>query len=109
VMGGDYSAKDFRTWNATVLAAVELATNGHDAETKTARKRAATAATKRVAEYLSNTPAVCRASYIDPRVFDRYDSGETIRPALNRIRTAGNPDEFPERERIERAVLRLIS
>jgi DNA topoisomerase-1 len=109
VMGGDYSAKDFRTWNATVLAAVELATNGHDAETKTARKRAATAATKRVAEYLSNTPAVCRASYIDPRVFDRYDSGETIRPALNRIRAAGNPDEFPERERIERAVLRLIS
>jgi DNA topoisomerase I len=108
-MGGDYSAKDFRTWNATVLAAVELATNGHDAATKTARKRAATAATKRVAEYLSNTPAVCRASYIDPRVFDRYDAGETIRPALKRILTAGDPGEFPERERIERAVLRLIS
>ena len=50
VMGGDYSAKDFRTWNATVLAAVELAANGHEAETKTARKRAATAATKRVAD-----------------------------------------------------------
>jgi len=108
-LGGDYSAKDFRTWNATVLAAVELATNGHGAETKTARKRAATVATKRVAEYLSNTPAVCRASYIDPRVFDRFDSGETIRPALKRILTAGDPGEFPERERIERAVLRLIS
>ncbi len=53
--------------------------NGHERETKTARKRAATAATKRVAEYLSNTPAVCRSAYIDPRVFDRYDSGETIR------------------------------
>ena len=107
-MNGDYSAKDFRTWNATVLAAVELATNGHAAETKTARNRAATAATKRVAEYLSNTPAVCRASYIDPRVFDRFDSGETIRPALSQIGAGLAPDEFPDRQRIERAVLRLL-
>jgi DNA topoisomerase I len=107
-MEGDYSAKDFRTWNATVLAAVELATNFADAETKTARKRAAAAATKRVADYLSNTPAVCRASYIDPRVFDRFDAGETIRPALKRIIATGRPDEFPDRERIEKAVLRLI-
>jgi DNA topoisomerase I len=108
VMNGDYSAKDFRTWNATVLAAVELATNGHGAETKTARKRAAIAATKRVAEYLSNTPAVCRASYIDPRVFDRFDSGETIRPALRQIGAGLEPGDFPDRERIERAVLRLL-
>jgi DNA topoisomerase I len=108
VTGGDYSAKDFRTWNATVLAAVDLATNGVDASTKTARKRAAAAATKRVAAYLSNTPAVCRASYIDPRVFDRYDSGETIRPGLRRIVNGQRPDEFPDRERIERAVLRLL-
>jgi DNA topoisomerase I len=106
--GGDFSAKDFRTFNATVLAAVELASNGHDATTKTARKRAATEATKRVAEFLSNTPAVCRASYIDPRVFDRFDAGETIRPALDRIVAGSQPGEFPDRERIERAVLRLI-
>ncbi len=108
MMRGDYSAKDFRTWNATVLAAVELATAGHDAQTKTARKRAASAATKRVASYLSNTPAVCRAAYIDPRVFDRYDSGETIRAPLKRIVAGTDPNEFPERERIERAVLRLL-
>ncbi len=107
-MRGDYSAKDFRTWNATVLAAVDLATHGHDATTKTARKRAATAATKRVASYLSNTPAVCRAAYIDPRVFDRFDSGQTIRSSLRRINADTDPDEFPERERIERAVLRLL-
>ena len=81
--GGDgrrLQAKDFRTWNATVLAAVELATNGTARRPR--RRRAserATAATKRVADYLSNTPAVCRSAYIDPRVFDRYDSGETIR------------------------------
>ena len=108
VMGGDYSAKDFRTWNATVLAAVELATNWADADTKTARKRAASAAAKRVAGYLSNTPAVCRSSYIDPRVFDRYDSGETIKTSLKRIVAGSDPDEFPDRERIERAVLRLL-
>ncbi len=109
VTGGDYSAKDFRTWNATVLAAVELATNGYDATTKGARKRAATAATKRVATYLSNTPAVCRKAYIDPRVFDRFDSGETIRLSLRRMVAGTDPGEFVDRERIERAVLRLIA
>ena len=108
MMRGDYSAKDFRTWNATVLAAVQLAIDGHDARTKTARKRAASAATKRVAGYLSNTPAVCRAAYIDPRVFDRYDSGQTIHSSLKRIVAGSEPDQFPEREKIERAVLRLI-
>jgi DNA topoisomerase IB len=108
VMGGEYSAKDFRTWNATVLAAVDLAEHGHEATTKTARKRAANAACKRVANYLSNTPAVCRSAYIDPRVFDCYDSGETIRPALRRMVADAEPGEFADRERIERAVLRLL-
>jgi DNA topoisomerase IB len=108
VIGGDYSAKDFRTWNATVLAAVELGANGHGAQTKTARKRRAAEATKRVAEYLSNTPAVCRRAYIDPRVFDRYEGGETIRPALRRMVAGSDPGEFVDRERIERAVLRLL-
>jgi DNA topoisomerase-1 len=110
VTGDDFSAKDFRTWNATVLAAVELA--GHDdgaTLSPTARKRIATEATKRVAEYLSNTPAVCRSSYIDPRVFDRFDSGETIRGSLDRIARGAEPGEFPDRERIERAVLRLLT
>jgi DNA topoisomerase I len=108
VMGGDYTAKDFRTWNATVLTAVDLAQNGHEAKTHAARKRAASGATKRVADYLSNTPAVCRSAYIDPRVFDRYDSGETIRGPLKRIVAGGDPGEFPDRDRIERAVLRLL-
>ena len=107
MMRGDYSAKDFRTWNATVLAAVELA-KGHDASSKRARKRAANDATKRVAEYLNNTPAVCRAAYIDPRVFDRYDSGETIRASLRRMVNGSEPGEFVDREQIERAVLRLL-
>ncbi len=106
--GGDYSAKDFRTWNATVLAAVELAMNGAEAKTKTARKRAATAAVKRVSAYLNNTPAVCRKAYIDPRIFDRYDSGETIRRSLKRMVADQDPGEFVDREKIERSVLRLL-
>ncbi len=69
---GDFSAKDFRTWSGTVLAAVALAVSGMAATSKTSRKRAKTRAVKEVARYLGNTPAVCRASYIDPRVFDRY-------------------------------------
>jgi DNA topoisomerase-1 len=109
VTGGDFTAKDFRTWNATVLAAVQIATLGEDASSKTARKRIATEATKAVAEYLSNTPAVCRSAYIDPRVFDRFDAGETIAPALDRIVRGTDPGEFPDREPIERAVIKLIT
>jgi DNA topoisomerase-1 len=81
----DFSAKDFRTWNATVLAAVALAISGEAAHSKTARKRAEARAVKEVAHYLGNTPAVCRASYIDPRVFDRYRSGWTILGAVQAI------------------------
>ncbi len=108
--GGDYSAKDFRTWNATVIAAVCVAdlSEGKQKLTKTARKRIAGKAVKRVAGYLNNTPAVCRASYIDPRVFDRFDSGTTIRPAIQRAAREAGPHDFPEREEIERAVIRLL-
>jgi DNA topoisomerase I len=82
VTGQGFSAKDFRTWNATVIAAIALAVSGRAAKTKTARKRAITRAIKEVAHYLGNTPAVCRASYIDPRVFDRFQDGYTIGGAL---------------------------
>jgi len=107
--GADFSAKDFRTWNGTVLAAVALATSEIEPTSRAARKRAITRAVKRVAEYLGNSPAVCRASYIDPRVIDRYDSGVTIADRLERIVGRGDPDEFPEREAIERAVLELLA
>ena len=83
VAGGDFSAKDFRTWNATVLAAIALAVAGPAAlGSKTARKRAKNRAVKEVAMYLGNTPTVARASYIDPRLFDRFDAGVTISGVL---------------------------
>src|SRR3954464_3946176 len=79
VTGGDFSAKDFRTWNATVLAAVALAVSGPAAQSsQRAHKRAVKRAVNEVAHYLGNTPAVARASYIDPRVFDCFDGGLTI-------------------------------
>ena len=77
-----------------------------------ARRRASgwrTAVVEIVARYLNNTPAVCRASYIDPRVFDRFDSGATIKRALKREISETEPGEFPDREAIEAAVLDLLS
>ena len=62
-----------------------LAVSGRAAGTPTARKRAVTRAIKEVSHYLGNTPAVCRASYIDPRVFDRFEDGVTIGGALERL------------------------
>jgi DNA topoisomerase IB len=106
--GGEFSAKDFRTWNATVLAAVALAVSGRAAASKKARNRAITRAIKEVAYYLGNTPAVCRASYIDPRVFDRYRDGLTIGGALDELGeedALGGPDTQGP---IEAAVLDLL-
>jgi DNA topoisomerase I len=82
VTGGDYSAKDFRTWHATVLAEVGLAVSLQVATSETARKRAVTRVVQEVAGYLGNTPAVCRSSYIDPRIIDLFAAGQTIDPEL---------------------------
>jgi DNA topoisomerase-1 len=80
--GCDISAKDFRTWHATVLAAAALALPGAVAKSRTGQRRAVSRAMREVAEYLGNTPAVARASYVDPRVVDRYRDGTTIAAAL---------------------------
>jgi DNA topoisomerase I len=103
----DFSAKDFRTWNATVLASVALAAGDGKPRSKTAYKRAAAEAVRTVAAYLGNTPAVARASYIDPRVFDRFRSGWTIAETL---RDLGEPDlgDPRKRARLEAAVLELL-
>jgi DNA topoisomerase-1 len=109
VIGEDHSAKDFRTWNATVLAAVVLAASARerDMSTKGGRNRAKRDAVKQVAQYLGNTPAVCRASYIDPRVFDRFDGHVTVGGVFERL--PEDPADWPEIQRpIEEAVLDLI-
>jgi DNA topoisomerase-1 len=106
--GSEFSAKDFRTWNATVLAAVALAVSAPAASSRSARKRAMTRAVKEVAYYMGNTPAVCRASYIDPRVFDRFRDGVTIGGALEQL---GDDVVFGQpstQGAIEEAVLDLL-
>jgi len=106
--GGDFSAKDFRTWNATVLAAVAVATLAADGATQGSRKRAVNAAVKAVSAYLGNTPAVCRASYIDPRVFDRFRGGHTIAETLPRPLASVDLAKRRARAEVESAVLALI-
>jgi DNA topoisomerase IB len=107
--GGDFSAKDFRTWSATVLAALALAVSGPAQGTKTSRNRAITRAVKETAHYLGNTPAVCRASYIDPRIFDAFRAGLVIDRAVLDAALDAEPGELPTHHpEIERAVLDLI-
>lgn len=95
--GGEMTAKDFRTWRATLLAATRLAALGPQ-PSATARKRAVAGTMREVAAELGNTPAVARASYVDPRVVDLYHDG-----ALTRVR----PDAAEAD--LERSVLRLLA
>ncbi|MFB9450257.1 DNA topoisomerase IB [Dactylosporangium vinaceum] len=76
VTGEQMSAKDFRTWHGTVTAALALDEAGPQ-PTETKRKKAVAGAMKQVAEKLGNTPAVARASYVDPRIVEAYEDGET--------------------------------
>jgi DNA topoisomerase I len=106
--GEDVTAKDFRTWGATVLAAVALAVSESAPGTKTGRKRAIVRAIKEVAHYLGNTPAVARGSYIDPRVFDRYRDGEVIDYRLVAAASERNGDATAIQGPVEKAVLDLL-
>jgi DNA topoisomerase IB len=109
VVGGEVSAKDFRTWHGTVLAAVALAVSLNAAGSATARKRAIARTMQEVAEYLGNTPAVARASYIDPRVVDLFEDGKTIAPALQQLGEGAAFGEPATHGAIEQAVLDLLS
>jgi len=80
-MGPEFSAKDFRTWGGTLLAAIgfaEQAVRNGFPETPTDEKRRVAAVMRGVAQQLGNTPAVCRASYVSPAVIDQYLDGRTI-------------------------------
>jgi DNA topoisomerase I len=94
ISGEQMSAKDFRTWQGTVKAAEELAAEGPQ-PTQSKRRKAVSTAMKEVAEMLGNTPAVARASYVDPRVIDLYHEGKVA--------------EVPPGETPEEAVLDLLA
>jgi len=106
--GADFTAKDFRTWSATVLAAVSVAV-AETVTSPTGRKRVISWAVQEVAHYLGNTPAVCRSSYIDPRVFDHYQAGATISAALARLGESVAFGQLSTQGAIEDAVLDLLS
>ncbi len=106
--GGEFSAKDFRTWSATVLAAVALAVSSGVARSETGRTRAIARAMKEVATYLGNTPAVCRSSYVDPRVIDRYTGGATVIDALTCLDEESGLGGLHTHGAIEVAVLDLL-
>ncbi len=107
VVSADASAKDFRTWHATVLAAVALSGRPQPGSAAAA-KRAVSQAMREVSEYLGNTPTVCRASYVDPRVLDRFAEGITISTALRRAKP-GTQNHPTGDTAIEKAVLRLLN
>jgi DNA topoisomerase IB len=108
VSGSDYTAKDFRTWHATVLAAVGLAVSRHTSS-EAARKRAVARVVREVADYLGNTPAVARASYIDPRVIRLYENGHTIAAVLDDLGKDSHFGDLATRGRAEGAVLKLLA
>jgi DNA topoisomerase-1 len=98
--GGDITAKDFRTWHATVLAAVALR-DEVPAEAKTARKKQILAAVDAVAEQLGNTRAICRKCYIHPITMESFDAGDLKR----RMRRAPS---IPGLSKDEAATLKLL-
>src|SRR5204863_1667072 len=77
IAGDEFSAKDFRTWAGTVLAAVTLRQFARFA-TKAEAKKNVVSAIEQVAERLGNTPAVCRRCYVHPQVIDAYLDGSPI-------------------------------
>lgn len=102
--GLEATAKDFRTWHATVLAAAALAETSEHGESAASRKRAVAGAMKEVSGFLGNTPTLARSSYVDPRVVEAYEQGRTIAGTTRRHHDT--PDQ--RQAALERATLRLI-
>ena len=100
--GGHFTAKEFRTWNATVLMALLLANAGPPSFPRHASV-VVNGAVRSVGEWLGDTPAVARSAYIDPRVISTYASGGGLRsvPVL--------PAKLPAGEQAELAIAALLS
>ena len=106
ITGEDFTAKDFRTWAGTVLAAVALNAVGAF-ETKSQAKKQVTTAVKAVAKILGNTPAVCRKCYVHPAVFETYLSGNMIE-GLKKKTEQALADNLPDLRSVEAAVMTFL-
>ncbi|HLB17984.1 MAG TPA: hypothetical protein VK613_02510 [Gaiellaceae bacterium] len=105
-LGDEFTAKDFRTWGGTLIAAIALAERS-PAETQAEAKHAVTAVMRTVGAQLGNTPAVARSSYVSPAVIDQYLDGTTIEDFRPRhLRVVGARDLGLDRE--EQALLSLL-
>jgi DNA topoisomerase-1 len=108
LLGEEFTAKDLRTWNAGVVAAVALATQvGADGAPPSAQRKLKAAVThtmKTVAGQLGNTPAVSKRSYVDPVLVSHFEAGRTVREAVRGADTS----DLTVRDRIEEAVLELV-
>jgi DNA topoisomerase I len=100
--GGHFTAKEFRTWNATVLMALMLA-NAGSSPTPRSRKSVVAASVREVARWLGDTPSVTRGSYIDPRLITRYESDGRL-PAIPAL-----PAALPAPAEAEIAVAALLA
>ncbi|NYH52254.1 DNA topoisomerase IB [Nocardiopsis arvandica] len=107
ITGEDHTLKEFRTWHATVLAAVGLAVAVPPDDDK-ALARLRTHVVREVADYLGNTEAVARSSYIDPRVFRLHERGVTIAPSLPELGREVPAGELATQGEVERTVLRML-
>jgi DNA topoisomerase-1 len=105
--GEEFSAKDFRTWGGTLLAAIELAEIGCCEDVRQAKKNLV-AAVKRVAEHLGNTPAVCRSCYIHPKVLEAYERGRSIEEFRPRRARRLIHQQQPDYSVEELALLKLL-
>ncbi|MGA8988585.1 DNA topoisomerase IB [Aeromicrobium sp.] len=101
LLGDVYSAKDFRTWRGTTIAALSLASHGPSSPA--ARKKAVAAAMRDVSEHLGNTPAIARSSYVDPRVVDLFEDGVTVSSKHRRVAPGATISRT-----LERQVLRML-
>lgn len=105
LVGAEYTVKDLRTWHGTVLGAAAFVDADPPAN-KTVIKRVVSAVMKEVSEELGNTPAVARASYVDPRVVEGYQAGMTIAAGTRRAARARKPSE--RQAILEASTARLI-
>ena len=104
ISGGDFTAKDFRTWEATMMCALELAALEAQEHNQTERKKLVTEVITKVAEHLGNTPAVCKKSYVYPGVVNEFLSNG----ALELIEKAVEKTSPHALDRHETAVVKLI-
>jgi DNA topoisomerase IB len=105
LVGEDFTVKDLRTWTATVHAAVDLA-EADPPTTKKALNAAVKDMLEEVSEHLGNTPAVAKASYVDPRVVEQYERGHTIAGTVDRVGDDLSDEEI--RVKLERSVNKVL-